>query len=147
MEPQDLQGIKTGMNLWKQLIQQQDLPPAAFAMDYIEYQFSGSSLKIKIPCVTCHCLFSSWIWPVAFIPCSILTQPALQRRKPPIPDSHLDRCGAMVGGTICLSLGCTLGLKLSLPRVCFDVGVSQHGVSCYFRPRLARPCVFLSVKV
>ena len=31
MEPQDLQERKTGMNLWKRLIQQKDLPPAVYS--------------------------------------------------------------------------------------------------------------------
>lgn len=83
-------------------------------------------------------MFRTRIWPAAFFPCSILTQPAFQRRKPPLPDDHLDWCGPTLGDTISFSLGSTLALKLNLPRICPDVGVSQHGESCYLSPLLGQ---------
>lgn len=42
------------------------------------------------------------------------------------------------GGTMYVSLGCTLGLKLNLPRTSSNVGVSWHGASCYLNPLLGK---------
>lgn len=61
-----------------------------FTLDYIEYQLSEWGLETPDP--LCHFSLSvtheDLVQP---IPCSILTEPALQRRQPSLPGDHLDQ--------------------------------------------------------
>lgn len=90
-----------------------------FTLDYIEYQLSEWGLETPDP--LCHFSLSvTHEHLVQPIPCSILTEPVLQRTfSPRWP------LGPALGSTGCFFSGCTLVLKMNLPRMCSEVGVSS----------------------
>ena len=84
MEPQDLQGRKTGMNLWKQWIQLKDLPAAVYthwimlSTSSVTQLWKRQNALGNLPLSVHYCL--GW-------------------------------CGPTLGGTVCFSLGCPFGIQ------------------------------------